>query len=149
MLAPRSASGFTMFPRSAHGFTMMELMIAILIIAILAAIALPSYQDSIRKSKRAEGKAALLDLQNRMERFFIDRNTYLSACIGACGVNSVLASATTEHSYYTLSISASAINSYTLQATPAFADALCGNLTLTNTGIKGESGSATAATQCW
>ena len=65
------------------GFTLIELMVAIAIIGILAAIAFPSYQDSVRKSKRAEGKAALLDLQNRLERYFIDRNSYATACIGS------------------------------------------------------------------
>lgn len=137
--------------RSAHGFTILELMIAVLIIAVLAAIALPSYQDSIRKTKRAEGKAALLDLQNRMERYFIDRNTYAGACIGgACAAGTqVLASATTEKGYYTLSIPAAAANAYTLQAAPTFTDTLCGNLTLTNTGVKSEGGTATSVAQCW
>lgn len=135
------------------GFTLIEVMIAILIVAILTAVALPAYQDSIRKTKRAEGKAALLDLQNRMERFFIDRNSYATACIGsACAAGTqVLNSASTEHGYYTLSFPGGTLsaNAYTLQAAPTFDDTLCGNLTLTNTGVKGEGGTATTVTQCW
>lgn len=133
------------------GFSLIELMIAVAIIGFLAAIALPSYQDSVRKSKRAEGKAALLDLQNRMERYFIDKNSYANACVagGSCtAADQVLASANTEHSYYTISISAKAQNSYTLLATPTFTDAKCGNLSVTNTGVKAETGTG-SVTDCW
>jgi len=132
------------------GFTLIELMIVIAIIGFLAAIALPSYQDSVRKSKRAEGKAALLDLQNRMERYFIDKNSYASACVGSgCAAGTqVLANAGTEHTYYTMSISAQAQNSYTLLATPTFADTKCGNLSVTNTGVKAETGTGTVS-DCW
>ena len=132
------------------GFTLIELMVAIAIIGILAAIAFPSYQDSIRKSKRAEGKAALLDLQNRLERYFIDKNTYASACIGSgCAAGTkILENANTEHSYYTLSIPAQAQNSYTVKAAPTFTDTQCGDLTLTNTGVKAETGTG-SVTDCW
>ena len=50
------------------GFTLIEVMIVVALIALLATIAMPSYQDSIRKSRRADAKAALVQLAQFMER---------------------------------------------------------------------------------
>lgn len=144
-----------------RGFTLIELMIAILIVAIIAGLALPSYQESVIKSRRAEAKAALMDLQNRMERFFIDKNTYADACITGvrtcASTNSVLGSATTENGYYTLDISNPSATGYTLTAAPRGAqtkDTKCQTLTLNNTGTKGVSATSgtnptSTAAECW
>ena len=67
------------------GFTLIELMIAVAIVGILAGIAYPSYQDSVRKSRRADAKGALLGFANAMERYFTENNSYLGA--GAGGGN--------------------------------------------------------------
>ncbi|EDN67247.1 fimbrial protein pilin [Beggiatoa sp. PS] len=59
-----------------QGFTLIELMIVIAIIGIFAAIAYPSYQSSIRKSRRADAKTALADLAQVQENFFVRKNRY-------------------------------------------------------------------------
>lgn len=64
--------------RESRGFTLIELMITVAIIGILASIALPAYTDSVLKSRRAEGRAALLDLLQQQERYLTQRNTYLA-----------------------------------------------------------------------
>ncbi len=51
------------------GFTLVELLIAAVVVAILAAIAIPSYFDSVRKSRRSEASAALVQLQQAQERW--------------------------------------------------------------------------------
>src|SRR3954469_13542635 len=64
-------------PRRAQcGFTLIELMITVAIIGILAAVAYPAYNSSVRKARRADAKTALLDLAQREERFMSTANTY-------------------------------------------------------------------------
>jgi type IV pilus assembly protein PilE len=66
------------------GFTLMELMIVVAIIGILASIALPNYQDYVRKSKLAEGTSALADLRIKMEQFYQDNRSYVNGpCVNA------------------------------------------------------------------
>ncbi|MEB0137306.1 type IV pilin protein [Actimicrobium sp. CCC2.4] len=60
------------------GFTLIELLVAIVIVALLATIALPSYQFAVRKVKRAEGRAALLRLMQQQEQLYSQRMTYLA-----------------------------------------------------------------------
>lgn len=60
------------------GFTLIELMIAVAILGILATVAFPSYQDHVRKSKRSDGQAALMDIMAKQERYYTDHNTYTS-----------------------------------------------------------------------
>ena len=58
------------------GFTLIELMIAVVIISLLAAIALPSYQDHVRRAARSAGQQFLLDLAQRQEQYFLDVRWY-------------------------------------------------------------------------
>lgn len=64
--------------KSINGFTLIELMITVAIIGILAGIAYPSYQDSVRKSRRAEGRTAIMEVLQQQERYMTQRNTYLA-----------------------------------------------------------------------
>lgn len=65
------------------GFTLVELMIVVAIVGILAAIAYPSYIDSVRKGRRAEGRTAVTSLLQQQERFFTQNNTYVAFAMGA------------------------------------------------------------------
>lgn len=130
--------------KSQLGFTLMELMIAVAIVGIIAAIAFPSYTEHVQRTRRSDGQAALLNLAARMEHYYTQNNTYVGATTPAV----VGVSANSPEAFYTLSISNLSATSFTLTATPAVggpqATDACGALTLTNTNLKGPT-----TTNCW
>lgn len=131
--------------RRCWGFSLIELMIVLVILSIIAGIAYPSYQDQVRKSRRASAKSALMDASARQEQFFLDGKSYTTTVI-AGGLNM---QATTEGGYYTISVdapdAACPINRcYSLTATPQGdqTEDSCGNLTFSSDGNKNPAG-------CW
>lgn len=131
-----------------RGFTLIELMIVCVVIAVLAAIAYPSYLSYVQKTRRAEGKAAVLAAAAQMERYFTERNTYATATLGPAPP--AVYPNTSERGSYTLALTGLGASTYTLEATPAGPQAgdLCGKLTYTQAGDKGVSGSKPISL-CW
>ncbi|MBB5210918.1 type IV pilin protein [Microbulbifer hydrolyticus] len=137
--------------KSQKGFTLIELMIVVAIIGIIAGIAYPSYMESVRKSNRADAKASLNDVAQRLQRCFTTYNAYNSA---NCAVAESLKNSATLDSgerLYTISATLAA-TTFTLKAEPVTgksqaADTKCGSLTLTNTGVRNASGAL--GVECW
>ncbi len=108
-----------------HGFTLIELMITVAIIAILASIALPAYQDSVTKARRTDAQGALLGLANAMERHFISNSSFQGAAgtqgsptdTGSPWIFSSTSPVDGGTAAYNLTIAATA-SIYTLTATP-------------------------------
>ena len=138
------------------GFTLIELMIVVAIVGILLAVALPSYRQYVERGDRASARAALLEAQQYMERFYAANNSYSTDNGGnAVALPSRFASVPTESPRYSLSVAAAAStpNQYTLTATPLQTVSKCGNLTLEHTGAKGIGTPASATSDqiadCW
>jgi type IV pilus assembly protein PilE len=102
--------------RRLRGFTLIELMIAIVIVAILAAVAMPSFLDSIRKGRRSEAFAALNQVQQTLERWRSNNATYTTNLTAAPPAGLGLPSTTTNGNY-TISIPAADGVGYEVRAT--------------------------------
>ena len=139
--------------RQQAGFTLVELMVVLAIVGILASIALPAYQDSVRKSRRADAQGALQQFRQAMERHYSKRYTYEGAGAGGAdtGAPDIFATQSPVEggtAFYNLTVNAAANNTFTIQAAPVGPQVGddCGTLTLTNTGVRTASG---AGTRCW
>jgi type IV pilus assembly protein PilE len=145
--------GRMMSIRRVAGFTLVELMVVVLVIAILAAIAIPGYAAQIRKSRRTEARTALLDAAGREERFYATNNFYtlVSTNLGYTGAWPTGVGS----GYYNLTVTCTngkdPCTDYMLTATAIGTqakDAICATLTLNQSGLQGATGTGTAA-MCW
>jgi len=137
------------------GFTLIELMVTVAIVAIIAAIAYPSFLKSSQKGRRADAKASLTQYSQALERCYTEYGFYKS---GSCSVLTTLQGVgyNTAHSYYLVTAPSVTTTTYTLAATavstgPQASDSGCTIMTLNNQGQQG-SGSNTATSDtgnCW
>lgn len=131
------------------GFTLIELMIAVAVVGILAALAYPTYVDQVRKSRRSDAQATLLRTAQVLERCYTEYNAYNNTnCVAVDNGDATNLAAdftVTEGGHYAVSANNTlAATSFILTAAPRGDQASddCGNLTYTNVGIKGVSGDA-------
>jgi type IV pilus assembly protein PilE len=150
-------------PRStgaaATGFSLTELMVTLVIAAILACIAIPSYTQQVRKARRVEARNTVLDFAVREERFFSTNSAYSASpsSLGASGVFPQIIGS----GYYQVSVCVAAAlpcgngtattgNVFTITATPVgiqASDTQCASFSLDSTGLQSATGTNPAG--CW
>jgi type IV pilus assembly protein PilE len=135
--------------RFGAGFTLIELLIVVVIVAILAAIALPSYQNHMRKARRAQAKADLNELAQLLEREYTINRTYAGFTLPFA--NSPREIGSTVAYTITDPIPDLGAKTYTLTVVPTGPQAgdVCGTMTLDQTGAKTPANSVNPNGGCW
>lgn len=133
-----------------RGFTLIELMIVVAIIGVLGSIAMPSYMEYVKKSKRMEAKTELLSIAQLQESYYIQNLSYSKAL--NTGLGFAAATTETERGLYNISsqglpttcngTNASPCTRYNVTATPVVGkgqdtDEKCTGFLINNTGFKG------------
>jgi type IV pilus assembly protein PilE len=117
-----------------RGFTLIELMITCAIIAILAAVAYPSYSKHVQKSARTAAKAQMLDLANREQQYLLSNRSYATKTqLETAGFS--LSSDVSSRYSYTIT-TASSPPAFTITFTPTGSQSADGSLTLNHEGSK-------------
>jgi type IV pilus assembly protein PilE len=118
--------------KKTRGFTLIEIMVVVTIIGILVAIAFPSYQNHLRKGRRAQAQSYLMEVTNAQHQYLLDARTYAP--------NEATLSKpmpTDVSSFYSINfVTAGAPPSFTITLTPSGVQAKDGTLTIDSTGAK-------------
>jgi type IV pilus assembly protein PilE len=141
-----------------RGYSLIELLTVIAVVALLGGLALASYMNQSRESRRTEAKTAVLDLAGREERNFSTTNTY-TATTASLGYTAAAFPFATANAYYSLSVVVTAAAAgvpatYTITATAIndqVNDALCQVYTYNQAGVQTATanGGADSTAACW
>jgi type IV pilus assembly protein PilE len=126
-----------------RGFTLMELVIAMVVIGILAAIAIPNYSEYVLRGHRSAVQALIADVASRQAQFFLDRRTYATT---VAALNIPVPPDVAQRYAIAIATAAGPPATFQVTATPTGVQVgdRCGVMTIDQGGAKGA-----AATRCW
>ena len=136
-----------------RGFSLIELLVVVMIIAVLAAIAIPAWSRYGYRARRADGQEILMRIANQQERYYATNNRY--GALTDIGYNGD--PATSDKGFYKVSLGTSigtTGSTFTATATPQTTQApdVCGSLSITSAGVKTPSPTDTSKNtngNCW
>lgn len=137
---------------SAPGFSLIELMVVVAIVAVLTAIALPAYWNSVSRGRRVAAEACLADYANEMERYNATHLRYDQDEAGVPHTWPILDCASPQQTgaFYSYSAPTLTATTFLIQAVPqgvqASRDATCGTLGLDQLGTRSAAGPVAS---CW
>lgn len=133
--------------RRVAGFTLIELMIAVVVVGILAAVAMPTYQDYVRRGYRTSAEAFLMDVAQREQQYFMDSRSYASSVTGSTGLGMTIPADVQGRYTIAVTVVAGPPPTFSVAATPTGnqTNDSCGTLTLTSAGAK----TSSSGSNCW
>lgn len=142
--------------RKLAGFSLIELMIVVVIVAILAAVAVPSYQNYILRTNRADAKSTLTQIAAAQERYFFSNNEYAVDDSAGGSFEDIYGSSTTSEGHYNIAVSNPCGDNtcFTITATATgqqASDSACATFTINHVGQKASKDSSDNVTtdDCW
>lgn len=118
------------------GFTLIEVMITVVIVAILASIAIPSYREYVIRGNRTAAQATMMEIATRQQQFFVANRTYATAA----QLGFALPPEVDQNYNLGIVVAAGPPPGFQITLTAEGAQASDGNLTLNSEGVKGPAG---------
>jgi type IV pilus assembly protein PilE len=120
--------------KSINGFTLIEMVIVVTLVALLASMAVSSYQSSYTKTRRSAAQQFMMQIANKQEQYFLDARSYTTT-VGTGGLG--LAVPAEVSPYYTVTITTTTTPpAFTVTASPQAGQASDGTLVLNSDGSK-------------
>lgn len=143
--------------RRETGFTLLELMITLVVLAIVSAVAIPSYSDYVKRAARADAQLVLMEAAQYLERKYSECNSYIltdASTVPPCTTSVAVLPTSLRRSpkegqrKYRILMTRLWDQQYILRARPDKSDE-CGQFEIRSNGLRRVVGASLPSSQCW